>query len=246
MLLALVALATAEDLDLSIAYRGQSLDATLHDVAPGPLPSLVLDAGDHELRLDLSLTRFSATEIGLDFVATRIPDGGGKGAIAWQATLSGRGTTMATYMAGAVEQPSTEFALLATGSHPVAQVESGVLAGCQYGRTAGMTDVVCAAGAIRHHRVERHAIDEIEAGVVRARANPALTVDAGPTRVTLGGRSFDGYRVTVAMPDSAPSYNLVAWTGADGLDEVRCQGGSEAACTTLMTAFIGGLPTELQ
>ncbi len=246
MLLALVALATAEDLDLSIAYRGRSLDATLHDVAAGPLPSLVLDDGDHELRLDLRLTRFSATEIGLDFVATRVPDGGGKGEVLWQGSVSGVGTNLPSFAAGTLTETGPEFALLAAGRHPAAMVSSGALAGCQYTRMAGMTDVACDSASIRHHRVERHAIDEIEAGVARARANPALAVDAGPTKVTLSGKSFDGYRVTVAMPGSPPSYNLVAWTGADGLDEVRCQGGSEAACTALMTAFIGGLPTELQ
>ncbi len=246
MLLALFTLASAEDLDLSVAYRGQSVNATIRDATAGPLPSLVLDDGDHELRLDLRLARFSATELSLDFVATRIPDAGGRGSVLWQGTATGTASRVPTFMGGTISPTGPEFAIIAAGSHLTAMVESGPLAGCQFSRAAGFTDVACASAAIRHHRVEHHAVDEIEAGVARARTNPALTVDSGPTKVTLGGKSFDGYRVTVTAAGSAPSYNLVAWTGADGLDEVRCQGGSEAACTALMAAFVSGLPTELQ
>ena len=240
-MLALVLAAAAEDITIAVNYDDQSWETTFARASAGRLPSLLLDDHGKEVRLDLALQRFGPAEIVLDFAVTRDP-AGPKPEVLWKGTVSGTGTSIPTFIADGGEHA---VQILAVGSHDPAEVATGPLSGCQYARQAGMTDVSCRDASVRHHRIEVVERDEIEAATARARANPALTVEAGDTRLNVGGKDVAGYRVKVSGPGAPPQVNLIAWTGSDGKDEVRCASSNESACLAYIEAFATGLPTAL-
>jgi hypothetical protein len=243
MLLALAFAAHAEDLHLVVVYDDQSWESTLSDVHAGRIPSMVLDDGDHELRIDLVFSKFSATELSFDFIATRTPDKGGRGEVLWKGTVSGGGAQLPAFMSTSNEH---SFQLMAATDHPVAPIATGPLAGCQFARQSGMTDVQCPDANLRHHVVDHIAYDEIEAGVARAKSAPGISVQSGPTKLSVSGASVDGYRVNVSSGGSPPNINLIAWMGPTAKDEVRCQSDAEEVCLRYFSAFTAGLPLSLQ
>lgn len=240
-MLLLACLAAAEDLTVALNYDDQSWETTFARVSAGRLPSLVLDDHGQELRVDLALQRFGPAEIVLDFAVTR--GVGTKAETLWKGTVSGTGTSMPTFIA---DGGAHAIQLIAVGSHAPSEVAAGPMAGCQFMRQAGMTDVSCRDVNIRHHRVDTVARDEIEAATARARANPALSVEAGDVSLDVGGKAVPGYRVKVSGPGAPPQVNVIAWTGVDGKDEVRCATSVESACLPYIAAFAQGLPGALQ
>lgn len=235
-------LAYAEDVSLDLTVDQQHWSMTFNDVHPGRLPGLTLTGGPREIRVDLDVKAVAPDQLTIAYNIAEVETTGAPGHLLWTGVLAGGGTALPTFMAGGADH---SIQMITATSHPSSDVAGGPLSGCQFARYSGMTDVVCPSASLRHHRVEAIAFDEIEAGVNRARANPALKVDAGPVTLRIAGQEVKGYRVNVKSAGSAPSMNLMAWLGADGKDEVRCVG-AEEVFLKYMEAFAGGLPAELR
>lgn len=242
-MLLLATLARADDVQLNLALDQQTWSITFADLHPGPLPGLVFDPGGHETRVDLNVTSALPEHLTVTYRFAQLATKTTPEEVLWEGTMEGGGTAMPTFMAMEKEH---SVQLVVVTAHAAADITTGPLSGCQFVRYAGMTDVACPSASLRHHRIEAVALDEIEAGVARAKANPALTVEAGAVPLKIGGHDVKGFRVIVKSAGTAPSVNLMAWLGADGKDEVRCAGPTEAMCMTYLEAFAAGLPSELR
>lgn len=237
--------AAAADLTISLILNERPTVVTFADAQPGPLPSLLVPDPAGEVRLDLRLDAFDLERIAVHYTLTRA---GRKAQVlaSGDATGGGRDIPMTMQMGGPDSYQLTVWAAPVGGV-----VETGALAGCQWQRQLGMTDVACPGAQLRHYRVDAEGrqttLTEIQAGVGRAQGKPGLAnITSEPVELDVLGRPTSAHRVVITPVVGQSYVSLTAWTGPDGGDQVRCEAADEPTCVRYFGAFATGLPAELR
>jgi hypothetical protein len=239
-MLLLAPLAQAADLTVDVAYDTHHQVVTFADAQVGALPSLVLPDPAGEIRVDLTLGAFDLDRVALTYKLTRA---GKKPTVLESGQIEGGGANIPlAFGDGPARWQITAYAAPIGGV-----VDAGPLAGCQWQRQLGKTDVVCQDVVLQHVRVDKVDTTEMEAGVTRARSNPALaSITANRVPLALGDTTTQAYEVVVTPVVGSAHVSVFAWLGAAGLDQVRCEAQDEATCGHYLGLFVTGLPAALR
>ena len=247
-------IALAENVTTSIAFDGQRWVTTWSDVGPGPLPSLVLHVGEHEVRIDLVVEQIGGVDLVIAFDVTEIK--GKRGKELWAERIESHTERSAAIFAS--QGPDHQFQIVAAITRPEplpdavvvrTPIAAGALAGCEWTRQAEATVVYCPDAVVMHRSNAR--MDD--AAIAKEAATTRDLVGATLIDERLATMDFDGllvpaHRVAV-RGELGTGLILTAWFPVGGgTDQVGCMCAevSEDSCRRRMSAFALGAPADVR